>query len=114
MKALTPPKKPAQQDWHPAQVICELRMHADLTLRGLARQHGISHKTLQRALRRSFPKSEKRIADALGLHPADIWPSRYNPDGTLPVRRGRKPSITIGPKPTTASNAGKVNSRECR
>ena len=31
---------------------------------------------------RSYPISEKRIADALGLHPMEIWPSRYNSDGS--------------------------------
>jgi len=31
---------------------------------------------------RSYPLNEKRIADALGLHPKEIWPSRYNEDGT--------------------------------
>lgn len=81
MKNATP-KKAGQSDWHPADVIAALRKRG-ITLSSLARAHGLAgSSSLSAALVRSLPKDEKRIADALGVHPKAIWPSRYNPDGT--------------------------------
>ena len=69
-------------DWHPSQVKSALNM-AGYTLSSLAEKHGLRNGScLSPALVRSFPLGEKRIADALGLHPKDIWPSRYEKDGT--------------------------------
>ena len=76
------PKKASQEDWHPADVIAALRKRG-ITLRALAVQHGLKDSSsMSAALVRSLPANEKRIADALGLHPKDIWPSRYHEDGT--------------------------------
>ncbi|MBE5204722.1 helix-turn-helix domain-containing protein, partial [Pectobacterium sp. FL60-S17] len=33
--------------------------------------------TLANALTKHWPKGEKLIAEALGVSPAEIWPSRY-------------------------------------
>ncbi len=75
-------KKSSQTDWHPAKIKMELHMRG-ITLKGLADAHGLSSSsTLSAALIRSYPANEKRIADALGLHPKEIWPSRYETDGT--------------------------------
>ena len=77
-----PDKKASQVDWHPAKVKMELHIRG-ITLSGLAEAHGLtSSSTLSAALTRSYPANEKRIADALGMHPKAIWPSRYNDDGT--------------------------------
>lgn len=82
-----PAKKASQGDWHPADVKAALDK-AGWTLRALAATHGLADSSsLSAALVRSQPANEKRIADALGLHPKDIWPSRYNPDGS-PKPRG--------------------------
>lgn len=76
------PKKASQEDWHPADVIAALRKRG-ITLRALAVQHGLKDSSgISVALVRSLPVNEKRIADALGIHPKDIWPSRYNDDGS--------------------------------
>lgn len=76
------PKKASREDWHPARVKMELHMRG-ITLSGLAEAHGLtSSSTLSAALTRSYPANEKRIADAIGVHPKEIWPSRYNDDGT--------------------------------
>ncbi|MCL2830737.1 MAG: helix-turn-helix domain-containing protein [Betaproteobacteria bacterium] len=76
------PKKTSQQDWHPADVIAALRKNG-YSLSRLAHLHGLRCASgLSAALVRSFPKGERRIADALGVHPMAIWPSRYNTDGT--------------------------------
>ena len=75
-------KKASQVDWHPAKIKMELHMRG-ITLSGLAEAHGLtSSSTLSAALTRSYPANEKRIANALGIHPKVIWPSRYNEDGT--------------------------------
>lgn len=75
-------KKASRDDWHPAKIKMELHMRG-ITLSGLAEAHGLtSSSTLSAALIRSYPANEKRIADALGVHPKVIWPSRYFADGT--------------------------------
>lgn len=85
-----PPKKPVREDWHPAEVIAELRK-IGITLTGLAKAHGLtSNSTMSKALTNSYPLNEKRIADALGLHPMAIWPSRYNEDGSAKPRGFRE------------------------
>lgn len=57
-------------------------------MRALAEEHALTtSSTLSRALTQSYPASEKRIADALGLHPKDIWPTRYFENGE-PKPRG--------------------------
>lgn len=75
-----------QEDWHPADVVAELRK-AGITLAGLARAYGLtSSSAFSVALVRSYPICEKRIAHALKLHPMQIWPSRYNEDGSIKPR----------------------------
>lgn len=75
-------KKASQTDWHPADIKAALHK-AGWTLRSLALAHGLRDSTsMSAALIRSLPANEKRIADALGKHPKDIWPTRYNEDGT--------------------------------
>lgn len=74
------------QDWHPADVKAALHK-AGWTLTALAAEYGLSSSnTLSKALTYSYPVAEKRIADALGLHPKDIWPSRYYENGEIKPR----------------------------
>lgn len=75
------PKKPAEPDWHPAYVVYRLRLKG-LSLRRLSRINKYSPAAAQLATRISWPKMERLIADALGVAPQEIWPSRYNTDGT--------------------------------
>lgn len=82
------PKKASRNDWHPADIVAALHKRG-LTLRKLAEQHGVSPKAVIGALRERRVPAERRIADALGVHPMTIWPSRYNADGSrLLVPRG--------------------------
>lgn len=75
-------KKASQTDWHPADVIAALRKRG-ITLKSLATLHGLKDSSsMSAALNRSLPANERRIADALELHPKDIWPTRYNKDGS--------------------------------
>lgn len=80
------PKKASQTDWHPADIKAALDK-AGWTLRALAAHHGIrASSTLSHTFERSYPLNEKRIADAIGVPPQVIWPSRYYPDGTKKPR----------------------------
>lgn len=63
-------------DWHPADVIAALKKRGT-TLAAVSRKAGLSSSTLANALSRPWPKGEWLIANALNVHPAEIWPSRY-------------------------------------
>lgn len=65
-----------QQDWHPADIIAGLRKRGT-SLAALSRQVGLASSTLANALNRRWPKGERLIAEALGVEPEQIWPSRY-------------------------------------
>lgn len=72
------PKKPALGDWHRADIKAAIEK-AGWTLRRLSRHHGYkSPSTLTKALDGPWPKGERIIADAIGVEPEAIWPSRYS------------------------------------
>lgn len=64
------------KDWHTADIIAALRKQGT-TLAAVSRKAGLSSSTLANALSRPWPKGEWLIAEALNIHPAEIWPSRY-------------------------------------
>ncbi|AJZ91347.1 DNA-binding transcriptional regulator SfsB [Cedecea neteri] len=64
-------------DWHPADIIAGLRKKRT-SLAALSRESGLSSSTLANALSRPWPKGEFIIAQALGVAPQVIWPSRYH------------------------------------
>lgn len=79
-------KKPVGKDWDSADVKYALHKKG-ITLKGIADAYGLtSSSTLSSVFTRSYPLNEKRIADAIGVHPMVIWPSRYNADGTVKPR----------------------------
>lgn len=79
--ATRPGKKASRKDWHPADIKAELHKRG-ITLAGIAQAHGLRDSTsLSACLVKSYPANERRIADALGIHPKDIWPSRYYDNG---------------------------------
>lgn len=65
-----------KNDWHPADIIAALRKKGT-TLAAVSREAGLSSSTLANAISRAWPKGEWLIADALDIHAAEIWPSRY-------------------------------------
>ncbi|EME8536691.1 helix-turn-helix domain-containing protein [Salmonella enterica] len=65
-----------QPDWHPADIIAGLRKRGT-SLAAVSRQAGLVSSTLANALTRRWPKGERLIAEALGVAPEQIWPSRY-------------------------------------
>ncbi len=101
-------KKASHEDWHPADILASVKK-AGWTLAALSEYHGLERSTLTHALARSYPKAERRIAEAIGVAPHVIWPSRWNPDGTPKPRgvhalhftarqraRNGKPSAALG------------------
>ena len=68
--------KARKQDWHPADVIAALRKKGT-SMAELSRNTGLNSSTLSNALSRPWPKGEWLIANAIGVHPAEIWPTRY-------------------------------------
>ncbi|HDR0997491.1 TPA: helix-turn-helix domain-containing protein [Pasteurella multocida] len=47
------------------------------SLSQLGVENGLAKTTVRNALDKPYPKGEKIIAEALGVNPWDIWPSRY-------------------------------------
>lgn len=82
MRKIDTPKKPApQEDWHPAYTVYRLRLQG-LSLRRLARLNGYAPGSATLVMRVAWPKIERLVARAIGVAPHEIWPSRYDSDGT--------------------------------
>lgn len=67
-------------DLHRADIIAALKKKG-ISMSALSRDNGLASTTLANALERPWPKGERIIAEALGMQPCEIWPSRY-PDFT--------------------------------
>ncbi|ECH9260470.1 transcriptional regulator [Salmonella enterica subsp. enterica] len=65
-----------QPDWHSADIIAALKKRGT-SLSAISRNSGLASSTLANALTRRWPKGERLIAEALGVTPEQIWPSRY-------------------------------------
>ena len=63
-------------DWHPADILAALKKRGK-SLAGLSVANGYHPTAAGKALKRRWPALEAIIAEALGLQPAQIWPSRY-------------------------------------
>jgi Ner family transcriptional regulator len=88
---------PAPKDWHNADIKAALEKKG-INLAYLSRQNGLHPITISKALQFSYPKGERVIAEALGLRPEEIWPSRFA------IRSARKSRIQCNPgkvKPAT-------------
>ncbi len=113
MKKIDNHKKPAPPsgplDWSPHYVIYCLRERGT-TLRRIARQHGYAPGSGQQVFQQPWPAMQKCIADALGVEPREIWPSRYNEDGT-PKPRPVVLQIIAKAKHNTAAGRVNVNRR---
>lgn len=83
MQAIQPLKKDGQ-DWSPSVIKCALGERR-LSLRALSIRNGYSPNTLANVLRMPWPKAEKIVADAIGVKPETIWPTRYAWRNSKPV-----------------------------
>ncbi|CDH33507.1 helix-turn-helix domain-containing protein [Xenorhabdus bovienii] len=81
-----------KNDWHQVDIIATLRKRGTI-LAAVSREAGLSLSTLANTLSRPWPKGKWIIANYLGIHPSEIWPSRYfDMDGQLIERNTRKVS----------------------
>lgn len=116
MPTSAPQKKPALQDWHPADVKREIDK-AGWSLRQLGFHHGYTgDSSLCEVLRRPWPKVERIIAETIGRRPEEIWPSRYDTAGKpnrLGGRQPKRPSHIKLVKPTTGGAARNPQKRAC-
>jgi len=60
-------------DWHRADVIAALHKRG-WSINALAEAHGLAPSTLRSALDKPYPKSERLIAEAIGVPAEFIWP----------------------------------------
>jgi Ner family transcriptional regulator len=65
-----------KNDMHRIDIVAALHKKG-MTVKELSIKAGLAPTTLSNALNRPWPKGEGIIADALGVKPSDIWPSRY-------------------------------------
>ncbi|WP_203234307.1 helix-turn-helix domain-containing protein [Burkholderia mayonis] len=64
-------------------------------IRRLAKECGYSNSSaLRKAFDSSYPKAERIIADAIGVAPEMIWPSRYAKRNFTPVLSPSSPICT--------------------
>jgi Ner family transcriptional regulator len=73
-------------DWHPADIQAALKKRG-LSLAGLSVSHGYHPTAAGKALKRSWPALETVIAQAIGMTPEQIWPTRYTSRRTVSRRR---------------------------
>ena len=70
----------AARRWHKSDIKAALEKRG-LTLSDLDREHSLPDGTCSAALRKPHAVGELIIAEALGLSPRQVWPSRYRDDG---------------------------------
>jgi Ner family transcriptional regulator len=62
----------------------------------LARALDVSDSAVKNARRTAYPRMERAIAKALGLKPIDLWPERWNANGSpqrIRIQRAEKNTI---------------------
>lgn len=104
-------KKSRRVDWHRADVVCGL-WKLGTSMERLSREHGYATGALRNALNIPWPKAERILAEALGVTPQDIWPSRYREDGTPKSGRGERGLGRYKRKSTNARPARNGNHRQ--
>lgn len=79
------------RDWHPADVKAALEKRGH-NLRALSAKWGYSH--IERTLRQPWLAAEAIIAEAIGVPPEVIWPSRYQQPRRRAKALTRKVKVT--------------------
>lgn len=94
------PREPSRRwEWIKYQLRVRGSSAADL-----ARQLGITDRAIRATKTRPYPRIERAIAGALGVLPAQLWPERWNADGT-PHRQ--RPNRAESTKQYRYTDAGK-------
>lgn len=79
----------SREDWHPADIVAALRK-AGWSYRRLSVYHNLAPTTLSRVNQVSWPRGERLIAEAIGIPPEEIWPSRHAKRLERIARRDRR------------------------
>lgn len=85
MNVLTSQKN--THDWHRADIIAELHKRG-WSVASLAKAHKLAPSTLRSALDKPYPKSERIIAEAIGVAPEVIWAKRFAKRNFVPSLHG--------------------------
>lgn len=72
-------------DWHPWDIKAALGKKGYSLVR-VARENGYAKTSPSEVLRKPWPAMEDLIANAIGVEPWEIWPSRYD-KSNQPLRR---------------------------
>ena len=67
--------------WHPEEIKAEVRKR-DITLSRLALDHDLPADACRKALRARLPKAERVIAAFIDVPLHELWPERWDADGT--------------------------------
>lgn len=67
--------------WHREDIKAAVRKRG-ITLTALALKHGLSENACRAALSEPRYHAEQVIAALIGVPAYELWPSRYDPDGT--------------------------------
>lgn len=68
------------EPWHIEDIKAAVRKKT--SFKELSQSLGLKDGACAQALRRQWPRCERAIADAIGVEPKELWPDRYNADGT--------------------------------
>jgi Ner family transcriptional regulator len=79
------PSKSDVQDSSANYIQYRLR-EVGMSLRRLSRLHNYAPSSGAQVFQMPWPAMQKHIAAAIGVQPQEIWPSRYNDDGTPKAR----------------------------
>lgn len=85
-QALNLAEEKKSDDWHRADIIAALHKQG-WSIAALARVHELGVSTVRSALDKPYPKSEKIIAEAIGVAPEVIWPKRFADRNFTPTLR---------------------------
>jgi lambda repressor-like predicted transcriptional regulator len=69
-------------DWHPENIKAEIHKRG-LSFRALSLRAGYQKDSLKSVLRTPCKPYQQIVADALGVAPEEIWPSRYQTESYI-------------------------------
>jgi len=72
---------PKPKGWHREEIKAAIRMRG-ISLEALSEANGLDKRACSLALLRPYFAAELVIAEFLGVSPRQIWPHRYDADGT--------------------------------
>lgn len=75
--------------WTPVQIKCAVLLKGK-TLASLSLKAGLCADACSKAIRVPFPSAEEAIAEFLGIPARQLWPDRFNDDGSRKNSRPNK------------------------